>query len=128
MSSAFEGGVEKCFDAASGFVGMNETTGHDEHVGVVVLTGESGYFFHPYESGTNALVLVQSHGDAFAAAADGNAAFYLALFDSLCQSMTEVGVITTFFGVASVVFVFYVVFAQILLDNLLQGKSCVVTC
>ena len=128
MSSAFKGCFEESLYAAQGFVGLDEASWHDEHIGVVVLACESGYLFHPYEGGADALVLVERHGDAFAASADAYAAFCLALFYGLGQCVTEVGVVATVLVIAAIVLVCYVVFTQILFHNLLQGEAGVVAC
>ena len=66
MATAGELGVEKLVEAlAAGFFG-DETTGENYDVGIVVLTDKVGYFGLPHEAGTDLLMLVEGHGDAFA--------------------------------------------------------------
>lgn len=47
VSSALKVGGEESLDNVGGFSLCDETARHDEYIGVVVLTGESGYLGHP---------------------------------------------------------------------------------
>lgn len=47
VSSAFEGSGEELGHDAVGFFGSDETAGHDEYVGIVVLAGQVGYLRYP---------------------------------------------------------------------------------
>lgn len=82
MASAFElGGEELIHDALCHGV-VDETAGHYEHIGIVVLTDEMCNLGYPAQTGTDGLVLVESHVDALAAATDCYAWEYLALLDA----------------------------------------------
>ena len=58
--------VEEFVETLAAYVFADETTGEDNHVGVVVLTDEVGNLWLPNKTGTDALMLVEGHGDAFA--------------------------------------------------------------
>ena len=66
MATACELGVEEFVEAlAAGFFG-DETAGKDDDIGIVVFADEVGYLGLPHKTGTDLLVLVEGHGDAFA--------------------------------------------------------------
>ena len=93
VAATFEGcGEILVHDGGRGVV-VDEAAGHDEDVGIVVLTDEVGNLGRPAESGADALVLVDRHGDAFAAATDGDAAFHLAAFNGIGKGVTIVGIV-----------------------------------
>lgn len=126
MASSFEiGGEEFVHDAACHIV-VDESAWHYEHVGIVVLTDEMGNLWYPAEAGTYGLVLVERHADAFAAAAHSYAWIDFAIFDSFCKFVAELGVVAAFFGICAVVLVGDALFVEILLDELLELKCCVV--
>ena len=72
------------------------------------------------------LVLVERHGDAFAAAADGDAAFHFARFHTLGEGVGKVGIVAAFSGVSAVVLVCDALFFEVLLDVLLEFIAGVV--
>ena len=82
-----------------------------------------GNFGYPHEGGAYVLVLVERHGDAFAAAADGNAAFHFARFHTLSEGVGKVGIVAAFGGVSAVVLVCDTLFLEVLLDVLLEFKA-----
>lgn len=128
VSSAFEGSGEELGHDAVGFFGSDETAGHDEYVGIVVLAGQVGYLRYPAQGGTYPLVLVQCHSYSFTTATDGNARIALACFNGPCQWMGEVRIITAFGGVGTEVFVGPAAGVKPLLHVLLQFEACVVGC
>ena len=66
MATTCELGVEELVEALTAYVLGDEAAREDDDVGVVVLTDEVGNLWLPYKTGTDALVLVEGHGDAFA--------------------------------------------------------------
>ena len=84
MATALEGNREEFVHDGTGGVVVDETTGQHEHVGIVVLTNQLANLRIPANTGTNALVLVECHGDTLATAADGNARINLATLNTLC--------------------------------------------
>ena len=87
----------------------NETTGHHQYVGVVVLAAQLGDVGAPAEGGTDALVFVQGHSDAVAATADGDTRVALASLDGLGQGVSEVRIVATLRGVGAEILVFIAV-------------------
>ena len=96
MASAFERGVEEGVDNSEGGHGVDKAGGHDKNIGVVMLTRQSGYFLVPAESGADALMFVESHGDSVAGAAHGDSHRTFAALDGSGCGMGEVGVVTRF--------------------------------
>lgn len=73
VSSSFKvGGEEDIHNRSSLFRG-DESARHDQHVCVVVETGQASNLRNPAEGGTNALMFIKGHADALAASADGYA-------------------------------------------------------
>ena len=66
MATTCELSVEEFVEALTAYVFGDEAAREDDDVGVVVLTDEVGNLWLPYKTGTDALVLVEGHGDAFA--------------------------------------------------------------
>ena len=97
---------------------VDETPGHHQHVGIVVLTDEVGYLGYPAQTGTDALVFVERHVDAFARAADGYARINLALLDATRQCMAEIAIVARSLAVGSVVLVGQTLLVEILLYEL----------
>ena len=128
MASAFEGGLQVFVHDGIGFFVGDEAARHDEHVGVVVLTGEVGYLGHPAEGSTYALMFVERHADAFSAAADGNAFFAFARLHATCQGVAEIGIVATFGAICSVVVIGNAFLVEIRFHVLLEGKACMVAC
>lgn len=77
-----------------------------------------GDFGNPAEAGTNGLVLVECHVDAFARTADSDAGIDFTFLDTACEGMTEVRVVARFLGIGAVVLVFEAFLLEILLDEL----------
>ena len=118
MAAAFELGGEILVHDGTGGILVNETARHHEHIGIVVLTDEMGNLRNPAKAGTDALVLVERHVDAFARTADGDTGEYLALLDALSQCVAEVGVVAGVLGVGTVVFILVAFLFEVLLDEL----------
>ena len=66
MASTLEGSGEELVHNLAGHIVVDESAGHDEHVGIVVLTDEVGYLRHPAQARPDRLMLVERHHDALA--------------------------------------------------------------
>ena len=93
MAAALERSVEKIVHNGGGLFVADESSWHYQYVGVVVLACKGGYFRLPTKCGTDALVFVQCHADAFSASADGYAGIADAFFHSLCKRVGIVGIV-----------------------------------
>ena len=98
-------GVEELVETLTAYVFGDETTREDDDVGVVVLTDEVGNFWLPNKACTDALVLVEGHGDAFARTAHGDAWIDFAFLDAFGQSVTVGGIVAGLFSIGAVVLV-----------------------
>ena len=110
--------VEEFVETLAAYVFADETTGEDNHVGVVVLANEVSNLWLPNKTGTDALVLVEGHRDAFARTAHGDARIYFAFLDAFSQCVAIGGVVATVFGVSAVVLIFNALLLEIFLDEL----------
>ena len=61
MTTALKGSVQVLVHDLASHVGVDETTGHDKYVGIIVLTDKVCNLRYPAESGADALMLVQGH-------------------------------------------------------------------
>ena len=61
MATTFERDREELVHYLASRVVIDEATRHYEHIGIVVLTNELPYLRVPAYSGSNALMLVESH-------------------------------------------------------------------
>ena len=93
MPSALEGGGKELVHDLTGHVVVDESSGHHEHVGIVMLTDQMGYLGDPAQSCTHLLVLVQCDADAFARTADGDTGIHLTALNTLSQGMTEIRIV-----------------------------------
>ena len=128
MSSSLEGGVEKLVHDFVGHVRIDEPSRHDQYVGIVVQARHMGDFRHPAQGGTDSLMLVQCHSDAFSAAADGDAGTAFSFFNGNGQRVRIVGLVTAVRCVGSELLIFPSFVFQPLLDVLFQLKSGMVGC
>lgn len=126
MATAFEGNREELVHDGTGRVVVDETTGHHEHIGIVVLTNQLANLGIPAYTGANALVLVKRHGDALTTAADGNAGINLTALDTLGQGMSVVGIVHGGIAPCSIVLNGVSFLFEILQHELLQGKTSVI--
>ena len=126
MTTAGKLGVEKLIEAGTTGVFINKPTGEHNDIGVVVLADKVGNLRYPRQPGTDLLMLVERHGDAFSRTAHGNASLHLVLLNALSQLVAVSGIVAALFGVGAVVLVFNALLLKIFLDELLQRKSGVV--
>ena len=126
MAAAFELGGEVLVHNLTGCLFGDEASGHDQHVGIVVLTDEMGNLGNPSQTGTDRLMLVERHADALAGAADGNAGIDRAVLDGLAQGMTEVAVVTAGLAGRAEVTIDDTPLHEILLDEFFQRVASVV--
>lgn len=66
VASTCELCAEELVETLAAYLFCDEAAREDDDVGVVVFADEVGYLWLPYKSGTDALMLVECHGDAFA--------------------------------------------------------------
>ena len=66
VAATFEGCGEVFVHDGTCGVGSDESSWHDEYVGIVVLADEVSYLGNPCEAGAYVLMFVERHGDAFA--------------------------------------------------------------
>ena len=118
MATSCKFGAEEFVETLAAYVFADETTGEDNHVGVVVLTDEVGNLWLPNKTGTDALMLVEGHGDAFARTAHGDAWIYFAFLDAFSQSMAVGGIVAGLFCVGAIVLVLIAFLFEIFLDEL----------
>ena len=118
MATSCKLSVEEFVETLTAYVFADESAREDNDVGVVVLTDEVGNLWLPNKTGTDALMLVEGHGDAFARTAHGDAWIYFAFLDAFSQCVAIGGVVTRFFGIGAVVLVLVAFLLKIFLDEL----------
>ena len=116
VASTLERSVEKYFYDFDCLIVADEASGQGNHVGIVMLAGKTGYLWNPAEGRAYALVLVERHVDALAAAADADTRIAFATFDGSGAQVGKVGVVATFLAVGAKVNVFDAVAFQVV-DN-----------
>ena len=119
MATAFKLCGEVLVHDGTGRLLRDETSWHDQHIGIVVLTDEVGNLGNPAETRTDRLVLVERHVDALTGATDGDAGEYLALLDTFCQCVTEIAVVAGVLGIGAVVLIGIALLVEVLLHELL---------
>ena len=110
--------IEEFVKALTAYVFADESAREDNDVGVVVLTDEVGNLGLPNKTGTDALMLVEGHGDAFARTAHGDAWIYFAFLDAFSQCVAIGGIVARLFGIGAVVLVLIAFLLKIFLDEL----------
>ena len=128
VSAALKVRIEKFVHDLSGLFACDVASWHDQNVGIVVQACHVCDFRNPNEGSSDALMLVQCHGNAFAATADGNAFFAFSVFDASCQCVCKVGVVAAFFALGAIVLIWHPFFVKIFFDELFEFKSGVVAC
>ena len=128
MATAFKRYCEELVHDGTGCVVVDETTWHHEHIGIVVLTDKLSDFRAPANSRTNALMLVERHGNTLSTTTDGNAGINLAAFNTFSQCVAKIGIVDGGITPCAIVFHRVAFLFQILQNELLQWKSCVVSC
>ena len=128
MATALEGGVQILVHDLAGHIGIDETAGHYQYVGIIVLTDKVSNLGNPAESGTDTLMLVQSHGDTLSAAAHGYTLLYLTVLYAAGKCMTVIGIVATVGSIGAVVLELQPLLLQVFNNKLLQRESSVITC
>ena len=118
MATSCKLSIEEFVKALAAYVFADESAREDNDVGVVVLTDEVGNLWLPNKSGTDALMLVEGHGDAFARTAHGDAWIYFAFLDAFSQCVAIGGIVARLFGIGAVVLVLIAFLLKIFLDEL----------
>ena len=126
MATTLKRSGEELIEAGSGGGFVDEASGEDDDIGIVMLTDEVGYLGPPHQAGTHALMLVQRHADALAGTADGDAGIDTSRFNGFAQGVTEVGVIATGLTRSAKVAIDDAPLHQILLDKLFKRVASVV--
>ena len=103
MATALKGGVQILVHDLAGHVGIDKTAGHDQYVGIIVLADEVSNLGDPAESGADALMLVQGHGDSLSAAAHGYTLLYLTVLYTAGQCVAEIGIVAAIGSIGAVV-------------------------
>ena len=114
VASCFECRLEEFVHDFFSRLVVDESSGHYEDVGIIVLTNHVCNFGNPCQTGAHTLVLVQRHGNAFAASANADTGIDFTAFDTFSKGMSEVWIIHTHVAPCAVVFVGIAVFFQIL--------------
>ena len=127
MATAFEGCSKELVHNLTSHIVVDETTGHYQNVGIVVLTDEMCNLRNPAQTGTNLLVLVQGDRDTLARATDGNARINLTTLDTLSQSVAKVRIIDTCIAPSTIVLVGITLLFEVLEHKLLKSEACVIT-
>ena len=86
-------------------VRVDETSRHDQHIGIVVLTAQMGDFRNPAQACAYALVLVQRHADTFATATDTYSRVTFTSFNGKRQRMSEIRIVTAIRTICSKIFI-----------------------
>ena len=126
MATTFKLGGEVLVHNLASHLLIDEATRHHQHVSIVVLTNQVSNLRNPAQSGADALMLVQRHVDALAAATDGNAGEHLASLDAASQCVTEVRVVARVLGISSVVLILEALLLEILLYELFKSIASVI--
>ncbi|OPZ41897.1 MAG: hypothetical protein BWY95_02484 [Bacteroidetes bacterium ADurb.BinA104] len=58
MTASFEGSGEIFVHYLTGSIGVYKTAGHNQHIGIVMLTNKMSHLRDPAETGTDTLMLV----------------------------------------------------------------------
>ena len=93
MTTTFQRSGKERIEDRRCFRGVNETSRHHQDIGIVVLTRQTGDFGNPAQSSTYGRMLVERHGDAFSATANGNTAFALPTIDGSTEGVSEIGIV-----------------------------------
>ena len=128
MTSAFEFSVEEFFHDLAGSFSIDVATWHNQNIGVVVQACHFSNFRNPNQSGTDTLMLVECHTDAFTATTNSNARITFTSFYCYSQLVCKVRVVTTFCAVSTKVLIFPTLGFQPSFDIFFQFVTCVVTC
>ena len=119
VTTALKGGVQVLVHDLAGHVVVYETAGHYKNIGIIVLTYEMSDLGDPAESSTDALMLVQSHGDTLSAAAHGYTLLYLTVLYATGQCMAVISIVTTVRSIGAVVLELQPLLLQVFYNELL---------
>ena len=119
MTTSLKGGVQVLVHYLAGHVGVDETAGHYQDVGIVVLTDKVGNLRNPAQAGADALMLVQGHGDTLSAAAHSYTLLYLTVLYTAGQCVAIVGIVATIRSIGAVVLELQPLLLQVFYHKLL---------
>ena len=126
MATTFEGCGEELVHNLASHIVVDESTWHNQYVGIVVLTDEMCNLWYPAQSCAHLLVLVQCDSDTLATTADSDTRINLTTLDTLGQSMTKVGIIYTRITPCTIVFYGVTLLLKVLENKLFQSEACVI--
>lgn len=95
MAAALESCIEENINTLQSDFRTNETCRKHKHVSVIMSTRQAGNLRLPAQSGTDALMLIQSHTDTIACATDSDSGINLSFLDRNSARMGKIGVIAT---------------------------------
>ena len=90
MTATLEGSSEELVEDSLGGLVVDETSWKYQYIGVIVLTNEMSNLLAPCQTGTYTLMLVQSHGDSLATAANADTWINLAALNAFAERMADV--------------------------------------
>ena len=128
MTATLEGSSEELVEDSLGGLIVDETSWKYQYIGIIVLTNEMSNLLAPCQTGTYTLMLVQSHGDSLATAANADTWINLAALNAFAERMAEVRIVNTRIAVCTVILYRITLFLQIFQYELLQWKTCMVAC
>ena len=117
MAAALKLSVEEHFENLDCLLLRDEAGGHRQHVGVVVRACKARDFLVPTQCSADALMLVCSHCNAVAAAADGDAVVIRRFLDLNGERMRVVGIVATLGGVGAEVCNVETFLLEVILDE-----------
>ena len=118
---------ELCHDFVCSFR-IDKSSGHNQNIGIIMLSGQVGYFRNPAKSCTDTLMLVQGNSDTFSATANGDSRIALASFYGNGQRMCVIRIVTAVCCKCPEILVVPSLRFQPFLYILFQFKSSMVGC
>lgn len=123
MAPALERRAQELVDNLQRKLGRDEAGREHQHIGIVVLTGQTGQLDIPAQRRAYALMLVERHADAIARAAQSDAGIYATGLDSLGTRMGEVGIVAALGAVGAEIDILHTLRLEIALDDTLHFIS-----
>ena len=114
MTATLERSSEELVHDLLGCLVVDEASWHNQNISVVVLTNQLRDLRCPYQSSAYTLVLVECHGHALAATADGDTGIDLTIGDGLSECVSELGIVSADVAVCTIVLIGHIVTLKIL--------------
>lgn len=103
MTATLEGSSEELVEDSLGGLVVDETSRKYQYIGIIMLANEMSNLLAPCQTGTYTLMLVQSHGDSLATAANADTWINLAALNAFAERMAEVRIVNTRIAVCTVI-------------------------